>query len=317
MRDRYDPVAITAAVTGGDVLPSQSPAIPRGSAAIVEEAVRAARAGAACVHVHGRYTDGRPTGSGEILAEIAAGIREQCDVVVNITTGGTLGMSVEERLEGVCAAHPDIATFNLGTMNYELFPNPHRLPEVQTDWEREIVGSSGEGVFLNTLSTLRRCAAIFRDLGITPELEVYDLGHLSTARFLLDEGTLEPPVRVQLVLGIFGGAGKTLEELFLLKQSAERILGPDLGCLGVAAVGFPMEFRHAAVALSWGMDCRVGLEDNLRVRRDRRAESNAELVEVVVQLADLVGRPLMTPDQLRTSLGPWTKKQAVSAADGE
>lgn len=306
MADRYAPVALTAAVTGGDVFASQSPHIPIGSEAIAEEAVQAAQAGASCVHVHAREPHtGEPTGSAEMVAEIVAAIRRRCDVVVSVTTGGAPSMTEDERFAGVAAARPEIATFNLGTMNYEGYPTPARWPSTQHDWERRTLEASGDVVILNTLRMLRRLAGLCRELHVTPELEVYDLGHLSMARFLLDEGTLEPPVRVQLVLGVLGGAGNTLEELFMLKQAAERILGADMCAIGVAATGFPMEFRHCAVALGWGMDCRVGMEDNLRVRRDRQAKSNAELVEVAIGLADTLARPVMTPAQLRAILGPW------------
>jgi len=315
MRDRYAPIALTAAVTGGDVFASQSPHIPKGVEEIVAAAVGAAAAGASCVHVHAREpVTGEPTGSGELVAEIVAGIRAQCDVVISVTTGGAPGMSVDERFAGVVAARPEIATFNLGTMNYEGHPTRERWPHVEHEWEREALDASGEVVVFNTLGTLRRLAGICRELHITPELEVYDLGHLSMARFLLDEGTLEPPVRVQFVLGVLGGAGNSLDELFLLAQAAQRILGADAGAVGVAATGFPMEFRHCAVALSWGMDCRVGLEDSLRVRRERRAATNAELVEVVIGLADALARPILTPSALRASLGPWF---APAAGDDE
>jgi uncharacterized protein (DUF849 family) len=305
MRGRYDPIFVTAAITGGDVLPSQSASIPRGVDQIVEQAVGAAEAGAACVHLHAREPDGRPTGSGELFAEIARRIRERCEVVINISTGGSPAMSEEERLHGVLAARPEVATFNLGTMNYEGFPNPARWPQVQTDWEHAVLQEYGQTIFRNTLGMMRRFAAAFREQGVTPELEAYDLGHIAMARFLLDEGTIEPPVRLQLVLGVLGGAGNSLDDLFLLKQAAERILGPDLGVLGVAATGFPMEFRHCAVALSWGLDCRVGLEDNLRITRGAQARSNAELVERVVQLAALLERPLGSAQQLRETLGAW------------
>ena len=304
MRLRYEPIVLTAAVCGGDVFRSLSSAIPCGVEAIVAEALAAGDAGAACVHIHGREeTDGRPTGSPALLAEIVAGIREKSDLVISLSTGGSPGMSESERFAAVGAAHPDIVTFNLGTMNYELFPTPSRWPATDIPWERQMLEHSGETVFTNTLAQMRRLASICRDLAITPELEAYDLGQLSMARFLIDEGTLEPPVRVQLVLGILGGAANSIDDLFTMAQAAQRILGPDLASLGVAAAGFPMEFRHCAVALSWGLDCRVGLEDNLRVRRDTQARSNAELVEVVRQLAALVGRPLATPQQLRNELG--------------
>jgi uncharacterized protein (DUF849 family) len=306
MRGRYDPIVLTAAITGGDVFRSQSPHIPAGATAIVAEALGAAAAGAACIHVHAREeADGRPTGSPELFAEIAAGIRAGSDAVISFTTGGSPGMSTEERFASLAAGRPDIATFNLGTMNYEGYPTPSRWPAVEHDWEQRALDQSGDVLFVNTLNTMRRLAATCRDLGITPELEAYDMGHLSMARFLIDEGTLEPPVRLQLVLGVLGGADNSLETLFQMREAAIRILGADLESLSVAATGYPMQFRHVAAALGLGMHCRVGLEDSLRVRRDRRATSNAELVEVVVQLADLLGRPLSSPAELRAELGPW------------
>lgn len=237
MRTKYDPAVVTAAITGGDVLPSQSPHIPCGAERIVAEAVAAARAGATCVHLHGREEDGRPSGRPELLAEIADGIRAQCDVVLNFSTGGTPGMSEEQRLAALAAARPEIATLNVGTMNYELFPVPGRVPDVEQEWERAVVEASGEGVFRNTLGGVRRFAAAFRELGVTPEIEAYDVGHIATARFLLDQGIVEGPIRLQLVLGVFGGIGNTIDDLVAMVQAARRIIGDDLGALGVAATG--------------------------------------------------------------------------------
>ena len=303
--DRYRASAVTAAITGGDTLPSQSPHVPRGAEQIVAEAVSAAEAGASCVHLHARDATGRPSSSPELFAEIAAGVRERSNVVLNITTGGAPGMTVEQRLAGMQAVRPEIATFNLGTMNYEGFPTPARWPRVESDWERELLEQSGSGTFVNTLATLRAFAAAARDLDVTPELEAYDLGHVAMARFLIDEGTLQAPVRVQLVLGVLGGAGNQLEDLFVLRERALRILGEDLADLGVAAVGYPMQLRHAAVALAVGMDCRVGLEDSLRVERSRLATGNAELVEAALSIAACVGRPIASSDELRSRLTPW------------
>ncbi len=312
--DRYRSSALTVAVTGGDVLPSQSPHIPRGARGIADEAVAAAEAGASCVHLHARTEDGRPSADPQLFAEIAADIRGRSDVVLNVTTGGAPGMSVADRLAGMRAVRPDIATFNLGTMNYEGFPTPARWPTVKTDWERDVLEQSGHGTFVNTLAMLREFAAAARDLGATPELEAYDLGHVAMARFLIDEGTLQSPVRIQLVLGVLGGAGNDLEDLFMLRERALRILGDDLADLGVAATGYPMQLRHAAVALSLGMDCRVGLEDSLRVERGRVAESNRELVDAAMTLAACVGRPIAGPDELRGRLTPWrSSRQEVAA----
>lgn len=214
-------------------------------------------------------------------------------------------MTVQERLSGMEAVRPEIASLNLGTMNYEGFPDPQRRPDVQSEWEREVLAQAGHVTFDNTLAMVREFAAAMRDLGVTPEVEAYDLGHIAMARFLIDEGTLQPPLRIQLVLGVLGGAGNDLEDLFFLRERAVRILGDDLGSLGVAAVGYPMQFRHAAVALSLGMDCRVGMEDSLRVERGRLASTNGEMVTVAVTLAKLLGRPIAAPDELRSWLTPW------------
>ncbi len=311
---RYRPSALTAAVTGGDVLPSQSAHIPRGAEWIAREAIASAAAGASCVHLHARTEEGRPRADPGLFGEIVARVRESCDVVINLTTGGSPGMTTEERLAGVQAAKPEVVTFNLGTMNYEGFPTPARWPEAAIDWEREVLESSGNGTFVNTLAMLREFAAAAREIGATPELEAYDLGHISMARFLIDEGTLVPPVRIQLVLGVLGGAGHALEDLFVLRERARAILGPDLADLGVAATGYPMQLRHAAVALAFGMDCRVGLEDSLRSARDRQAESNRELVDAAAALAGGVGRPIATPTELRERLTSWDPAPIVTPA---
>jgi uncharacterized protein (DUF849 family) len=313
MIDRYRPSSLTAAITGGDVLPSQSAYLPRGAEGIAREAIAAAEAGATAVHLHARNDSGKPSASPELYQEIVDQIRESSDVVINLTTGGSPGMSLEQRLAGVVAVKPDIATFNLGTMNYESFPTPARWPSVGSDWEREVLENSGSGTFMNTLAMMRDAAAAAKEAGTTPELEAYDLGHIAMARFLIDEGTLEGPVRLQFVLGVLGGAGNDLEDLFTLRQRALTILGTDLADLGVAAVGYPMQFRHAAVALSLGMDCRVGMEDSLRLRRGEPVRSNRDLVEVATGLAERVGRPLATPDELRGRLTKWKVATTVPA----
>lgn len=314
-RGRYDPVVMTAAITGGDVLPSQSPNIPRGVEGIVHEALAAAEAGATCVHLHARDADGRPSGSGEMFAEMADKIREKSDVLLNFSTGGAPGMSLEERLEGLKTGRPDMATLNLGTMNYEIFPDSARWPDVESSWEREVLERSGAGVFVNTLNMIREIARTCRELGIVPECEAYDLGHLHMAKFLLEEGTLTRPVRVQLVLGVLGGAANTIEDLFVMKEAAERLLGGALGGLGIAATGYPMQFRLASIALSWGLDCRVGFEDSLRIRRDRRATSNVEFVEVARELASLVGRPIVRPRDLRETIQRWRNNNEGKVAE--
>ncbi|MSW82929.1 MAG: 3-keto-5-aminohexanoate cleavage protein [Actinobacteria bacterium] len=305
MHDRYRASTLTVAVTGGDVLPSQSEFLPRGVRGIAAAAIGAARAGATSVHLHVRDDEGRPSASPHDFQEIVEAIRAESDVVINMSTGGAPGMTLDERLAAIGVVKPDICTFNLGTMNYEGFPVEARWPQVTSDWEREVLANAGHGVFKNTLAMLREAAAAARDAGVTPELEAYDLGHLNMARFLIDEGTLQGPVRIQFVLGILGGAGHDIEDLFVLRDRAHHILGDRLGDLGVAAVGYPMQFRHAAVALALGMDSRVGMEDSLRVRRDQPARDNAEMVRIALGLAESIGRPIASPAELRSRLTAW------------
>ncbi len=304
-RGKYDSIAITAAVTGGDVLPSQSPALPCRVEDVIAQSVAAVEAGAAVIHLHARDDDGRPSADKARFVDMVQGIRDQVDAVISISTGGSPHMTAEERLAGALVTSPELATFNLGTMNYEGYPDPARWPAVNHAWEREILEQSGTVVFKNTLAMLRDFAGQFREQGITPELEIYDMSHLGMARYLIDSGVLEAPVRVQFVLGVLGGAGNDLEDLFHLNATARRVLGDDLGVVGVAATGYPMQFRHAALAAGMGLDVRVGLEDSLRVTRAEKAGSNAELVEVAAQLITLQGRALQTPDEVRADLGPW------------
>ncbi|BDY32919.1 BKACE family enzyme [Mycolicibacterium mageritense] len=305
MRNPYEPVAVTAAVTGGDVLPSQSPAVPCGPEAIAAAAIAAAEAGATSVHLHARELDGKPTASADMFVDIVSAIRASSDVVINVTTGGSVDMTAAERLQGVVATRPDIATLNLGTMNFEGFPTKERWPDVKHQWERDVLANSGRVVFTNTLAMMRDFASTFRDLGVCPELEVYDMGHLNMARFLLDEGTLQGPLRIQFVLGTLGGAGGSIQDLFALEQAAHRILGADLSAISVAAVGYPGQLRMAAVAAAGGFDIRVGIEDNLRIRRRRQAVDSAELVAAAVAIAEQLERPIATPTELRAQLGPW------------
>jgi uncharacterized protein (DUF849 family) len=304
-RGRYDSVALTAAVTGGDVLPSQSSGIPATPQAIAADAVKAAAAGATCVHLHARDHEGKPTGNGAIFKEIVESIRAERDIVINITTGGSLDMSAAERLAGMTEARPEIATLNVASMTIESFPDISRHPQVERGWEREVLAASGNNLFKNTLSMVRDFAAAMQENSVTPEVEAYDMGHIALTRFLLDEGTLEPPIRLQLVLGVMGGADSSLETLLAMKAAVERIVGLDDVVLGVASMGFPTQFRGAAAALSLGLDFRVGMEDNLRIERDQMARGNADPVEKARALAATLSRKIQTPAEMRASLGPW------------
>lgn len=308
-RDKYEPVVLTVAVTGGDVLPSQSPAIPVGASAIAEDAIRAAAAGATCVHLHARRPDGRPTGDADTFRAIVERIRAECDVVINITTGGSVEMSIDERLQGVSAVSPEIGTLNVASMSMEGFPDPARHPAVNTAWEQEVLSRAGTNVFVNTLAMVRGVAAAMRDLAVTPEVEAYDAGHIGLTRLLLDEGALETPLRMQLVLGVLGGADSSLETMIAMRDCIDRLIGLEHVELSVAAMGYPNQFRSAAAAMSLGLDFRVGMEDNLRVERKRLADSNVDHVAKALLMAQALDRPIKTPAELRAELGPWYRRR--------
>jgi len=202
-------------------------------------------------------------------------------------------------------ARPEIATLNVASMTIESFPDVSRHPQVKTDWEREVLEFSGNNVFKNTVAMARDFAAAMKDNCVTPEVEAYDMGHIGLTRFLLDEGTLEPPIRLQLVLGVTGGADNSLETLIAMKTAVERTIGSGDVILGAASMGFPAQFRGAAAALTLGLDFRVGMEDNVRIERDRMAQSNADHVEKARSLAATLSRKIQTPEELRALLGPW------------
>lgn len=295
-------VIISAAITGGMTVPGQSPAIPITPGEIVESAVGAREAGAAIVHIHVRDPEtGRPSSSLDLFREVAAGIKERCDVIVQPTTGGGQGMTLEERAAVLPELEPEMATFNTGSINFGLFPIAERGGDYE-DWEIEYLEGTRDYVFRNTFADMERICKMVREANTKPELEAYDVGHLYNIRYLLDRGLLDAPVHVQFVLGVMGANAATVEQFMHMRRTANDLFG-DGFTWSAAGVGYPAEFHLAAMCLMLGGHVRVGLEDNLRVRRRKRAESNAELVEKAVALADMFDREPATPDEAREYFG--------------
>jgi 3-keto-5-aminohexanoate cleavage enzyme len=267
------PAILTAAVVGAEVTRAQSPFVPYAPSEIAQAAVDAWRAGAAVVHLHARWPDGRPSQESRHFREIVDHIRSAgCDLVIQCSTGGAVGMSVDERL-GSLVDGAEMATLNLGTMNF------------------------GDEVFLNARPDIVRIAGRLRERRLVPECEVYDAGMLDTLRWLLDQGHLAPPYHVQLVLGVPGGIGASERNLRFLVEGLPVPVPWTAAGVGKAQLAL------AALALRLGGHVRVGLEDNLYLAKGILAKGSHELVEAAVRLARDAGREPATPNQAREILG--------------
>ncbi len=300
-----EPVFLSCALTGGMSVPGQSAAIPVTPEAIVDSAAAASAAGAAIVHVHVREPDtGKPAADLGLFREVLAGIGERCDAIAQPTSGGGVGMTIEERARVVTECRPEMATFNCGSFNFGIFQARHR-PEM-ADWEIEYLESTRDYVFRNTFNDIQRLSELFRDAGTKPEYEVYDVGHLYNLHYLAEQDLVDFPFHVQFVLGVLGANAASIEQLVHMHRTAVSLFGGDRFTWSAAGVGYPGQFHLAATALMLGGHMRVGLEDNLRVSADRRAESNAELVEKAVTLAPLLDRRPADADEARSLLGLGT-----------
>ena len=294
-------VFCSCAITGGMSVPGQSAAIPVTPEQIIDSAVEANAAGAAIVHIHVREPEtGRPSADLGLFREVLTGIAERCDAIVQPTTGGGVGMTIDERARVVTELRPQMATFNCGSFNFGIFGVKPR-PEMAA-WELEYLDSTRDYVFRNTFKDLYRLAEIFRAARTKPEYEVYDVGHLYNLRHLADQGLVDFPAHLQFVLGVLGANAATIEQLVHMRRTAISLFGDEF-TWSAAGVGYPAEFHLAAAALMMGGHVRVGLEDNLRVTMDRRAASNAELVEKAMTLAPLLDREPVGAAQAREILG--------------
>jgi len=297
-------VIISAAITGGMTVPGQSAAIPITPDEIIESAVGAHEAGATIVHLHVREpASGKPSSDIGLFREVVSGIKERCDVIVQPTTGGGKGMSLEERSAVLPELQPEMATFNTGSFNFGLFPIAERgNPKDFEDWEVDYLEGTRDYIFRNTFADMERVCAMFRESGAKPELEAYDVGHLYNIKYLVDKDLLDTPVHVQFVLGVMGANAATIDQFMHMRRTAMDLFGEDF-TWSAAGVGYPAEYHLAATCLMLGGHVRVGLEDNLRVSRAKRAETNAELVEKAVALAAIFDREPATPDEAREAFG--------------
>lgn len=300
-----DKLILTAALTGAITVPTQTPHLPYKPEDIAADAIACAKAGATAVHVHARDpNDGRPSSDPELFGEIVSRIKQGCDAIVCITTGGGMGMTPQERLRAIPLYKPELATFNLGSINFSMHPvaRRYKAEDYRFEWEKSYVEGTKDFIFRNTFGDMEVFAQTMAENGTQPEFEAYDVGHLHNLAFLAKSGLVEPPYWMQFVLGVLGALAATPESLLIMKQTADRLFGAENYKWSVIGVGYPAEFEMAAMAIMMGGHVRVGLEDNLYVRRQELA-TNPQLVEKAVRLADEFEREIATPDEGRAMLG--------------
>jgi len=298
-----DDVIVNCAITGGDHVPTLSPHIPVTPGELIEEGIAAAEAGASIVHIHVRDPEtGEPVSDVELFREVARGIAAETNAIVQPTTGGSPGMSVEERIKVVPELEPEMASCNMGSINFGLFPILEKFDEFEHDWEAPFLEGTRDYVFENTFADLETVLSTFQDHGTKPELECYDTGNLYNAKYLVEAGHLELPIHIQFVMGILGGIGADSDNLSHLVQTAEKLFGDDysFSVIGAGRQQFPL----GSQAVSRGGHVRVGLEDNVHIGKGELAESNAEQVAKMVDIVDeLTGRDIATPETTREYLG--------------
>ena len=294
-------VIISCAITGSIHTPSMSPYLPVTATEIAESALGAAEAGAAIVHLHARNPDdGRPDQSPEAFEPFLKIIKQSSNVVVNITTGGSPYMSVEERVRPAAVWQPEVASLNMGSMNFGLFPMLKRYKEFKHDWERTMLEDSHDLVFRNSFKDIRYALDTLNTTGARYEFECYDTAHLHNLHYFWSEGLVQAPLFIQTCFGLLGGIGPHPEEVLHMKRTADRLFGDHYrwSVLGAGAA----QMKVAAQAAAMGGHVRVGLEDSLWLGRGQLAQTNAAQVIRVRQIIEGLGLEIATPDEAREIL---------------
>ncbi|MFD2183730.1 3-keto-5-aminohexanoate cleavage protein [Rhodoplanes azumiensis] len=295
-------VIISCAITGAIHTPSMSPYLPVTPDEIAQSAIGAAKAGAAIVHLHARNPEtGRPDQSPEAFAKFLPTIKAGCDAIVNITTGGAPTMLVSERVRPAAVHSPELASLNMGSFNFALYPMLNRFKTFKHDWEAAYLEGTRDLIFRNTFKDIEFVLATCRDNGTRFEFECYDIGHLYNLAHFLERGLVQPPLFVQSVFGILGGMGTHPEDIAMMRRTADRLLGRDTYRWSVLGAG-RAQMPTAAIAAAQGGNVRVGLEDSLWIGPGQLAESNAQQVTKVRQIIEGLGLEIATPAEARQIL---------------
>lgn len=294
-------VIITCAITGSIHTPSMSPHLPVTADEITESAIGAAEAGAAIVHLHARDPkDGRPSQDPALFRQFVPRIKAASDVVINITTGGAPTMTVEERLQPALQLRPEVASLNMGSMNFGLYEMLGRFKEFKHDWERPYLAGSDDRVFKNTFKDIAHILQSCSENQTRFEIECYDISHLYTAAHFLDRALLTPPLLIQSVFGLRGGIGGHVEDLMHMRRTADRLFGKDYvwSVLGAGRHQIPL----ATVSASIGGHVRVGLEDSLWDGPGQLAQTNAAQVQRMRTIIEALSLQVATPAEARQML---------------
>ena len=298
---RAEKVIISCAITGAIHTPSMSPHLPVTPAQIARSAIEAAQAGAAILHLHARVPEsGRPTPDPAVYSQFLPVIKQGCDAIINITTGGGLGMTLDERLAAAKSAQPEIASMNMGSLNFNISGASGRIATFQNDWEKPYLEMTKDFILSNTFSQIERGMTELGALGTRFEFECYDVSHLYNLAHFADRKLVKPPYFLQCVLGILGGIAAEPENLMHMRATADRLFGQDYYLSVLAAGRHQMPMITMAALL--GGNVRVGLEDNLNIGKGRLAVSNAEQVRKIRHILEELSFEIATPDEARRML---------------
>ncbi|MEI2418468.1 3-keto-5-aminohexanoate cleavage protein [Orrella sp. JC864] len=304
MKSRQDKVIISCAVTGSVHTPTMSPYLPLTPEQIAGQAIEAAQAGAAILHLHARDPrDGRPSADPAVFDAFVPRIRDATDAVINITTGGSTRMTLQERLAYPLRAKPEMCSLNMGSMNFSIHPAARRIARWQHDWEKPYVEGMEDLIFRNTFRDIRHILkALGQECGTRFEFECYDMGHLYNLAHFVDEGLVQGPLFIQAIFGILGGMGPDPENLAAMKTTADRLFGRDgyrFSVLGAGRHQMPLVTMGAIL----GGHVRVGLEDSLYLARGQLAKSCAEQVRRIRLILEALSLEIATPAEARAMLG--------------
>ena len=296
-------VIISCALTGGIHTPTMSPALPVSPDMLAEQGVAASQAGAAVLHVHARDPrDGRPTPDPAAYMAFLPRLKAGCEAIINVTTGGSLNMTVDDRLKAPVMLRPEMCSLNMGSMNFALYPLADRYQSWKYEWEEPYLRATEDSVFRNTFRDIARIVSVLgQEHGCRFEHECYDVGHLYNLAHMVDRKVVQPPFFVQMIFGVLGGIGSDLANLLFMKQTADRLFGSDYIWSVLAAGRQQMPFAAQSVLL--GGSVRVGLEDSLFISRGTLASSTAEQVIKVRSIIEALGYEIATPDDVRQLLG--------------
>lgn len=303
MASKSKKVIISCAVTGSIHTPTMSEALPITADEIAQQGIEAAEAGAAILHLHARNPEtGKPSGDPEDFLKFLPRIKQSCDAVVNITTGGGLGMTVDERMAAAIRAEPEMASCNMGSMNFGIYPAADRITDWKYDWEEPYLRGTDDFIFRNTFKDIGRLLEVlYKGCGTKFEFECYDIGHLYNLAHMVDRAQVEPPFFIQSIFGILGGIGAEPDNLLFMRRTADRLFGDDYVWSVLAAGRHQMAFTTQAAML--GGNVRVGLEDSIYIGKGEFATSNAQQVAKIRRICEELSLEIATPAEARETLG--------------